>query len=292
MRGASLTMLHQPTPRTDLVLWAEETVRVVDALGAAAVIVSDPFMAAAPVLADQGVTVLVDRRPAGVRPDRSDRGRRGRRRAAAADLRFDRAAEGRPDHPPQSGVQRRCDVRRRGVRPGHRRHRQLAAAVPRHGHDGLPDRADVLRRRTGQGHADGLPDRHPVVGQAHRQVQGHDDRRAELRLRAAGEAAAQAGRSRGSSTCPRCAGRSRGPSRSSPPWWRTSARPARPSGCVREAILPAYGMAETTVAVSFSAVPSTGSSSTRWTPTCWPCCTGPCPRRRATSAGSRRWGRC
>ena len=25
MRGASLTMLHQPTPRTDLVRWAEET---------------------------------------------------------------------------------------------------------------------------------------------------------------------------------------------------------------------------------------------------------------------------
>ncbi len=25
MRGASLTMLHQPTPRTDLVIWAEDT---------------------------------------------------------------------------------------------------------------------------------------------------------------------------------------------------------------------------------------------------------------------------
>ena len=59
MRGASLTMLHQPTPRTDLLLWAEETARVIDALGAAVVIVSDPFMAAAPVLSDRGLTVLV-----------------------------------------------------------------------------------------------------------------------------------------------------------------------------------------------------------------------------------------
>jgi fatty-acyl-CoA synthase len=59
MRGASLTMLHQPTPRTDLVLWAAETVRVVATLGAAAVIVSEPFMAAAPVLEAQGVTVLI-----------------------------------------------------------------------------------------------------------------------------------------------------------------------------------------------------------------------------------------
>ena len=59
MRGASLTMLHQPTPRTDLMLWAEETARVIDALGAAVVIVSEPFLAAAPVLSERGVTVLV-----------------------------------------------------------------------------------------------------------------------------------------------------------------------------------------------------------------------------------------
>ena len=59
MRAASLTMLHQPTPRTDLLLWAAETGRVVETLGAAAVIVSEPFMAAAPVLAENGVKVLV-----------------------------------------------------------------------------------------------------------------------------------------------------------------------------------------------------------------------------------------
>lgn len=58
MRGASLTMLHQPTPRTDLLRWAEETVGVIDMISAKAVIVSDPFMAAAPVLAERGLTVL------------------------------------------------------------------------------------------------------------------------------------------------------------------------------------------------------------------------------------------
>ena len=58
MRGASLTMLHQPTPRTDLVRWAEETMAVIDMIDAAAVIVSDPFMPAAPLLAGQGITVL------------------------------------------------------------------------------------------------------------------------------------------------------------------------------------------------------------------------------------------
>src|SRR5262245_5076576 len=29
IRGASLTMLHQPTPRTDLVRWAEDTAGVI-----------------------------------------------------------------------------------------------------------------------------------------------------------------------------------------------------------------------------------------------------------------------
>ncbi|CAA0138153.1 Putative ligase/MSMEI_5285 [Mycolicibacterium vanbaalenii] len=58
MRGASATMVHQPTPRTDLVRWAEETTAVINMIAARAVVVSDPFMAAAPVLAGMGMTVL------------------------------------------------------------------------------------------------------------------------------------------------------------------------------------------------------------------------------------------
>ncbi len=71
MRGASLTMLHQPTPRTDLVMWAEDTMNVIGMIEAKAVIVSEPFMAAIPVLEEQRLTVLTVDRPAGVRPDRS-----------------------------------------------------------------------------------------------------------------------------------------------------------------------------------------------------------------------------
>jgi fatty-acyl-CoA synthase len=58
MRGASLTMLHQPTPRTDLVRWAEETMAVIDMIDVTAVIISDPFMPAAPLLAERGIAVL------------------------------------------------------------------------------------------------------------------------------------------------------------------------------------------------------------------------------------------
>jgi fatty-acyl-CoA synthase len=58
MRGASLTMLHQPTPRTDLAIWAQDTTTVIDMIEAKAVVVSDPFLAAIPVLQERGVTVL------------------------------------------------------------------------------------------------------------------------------------------------------------------------------------------------------------------------------------------
>jgi fatty-acyl-CoA synthase len=58
MRGASLTMLHQPTPRTDLQRWALETMDVIAMIEAKAVIVSDPFMPAAPVLIERGIRVL------------------------------------------------------------------------------------------------------------------------------------------------------------------------------------------------------------------------------------------
>lgn len=41
--GASVTMLHQPTPRTDLTRYAAETVGILTMIGAHAVIVGDPF---------------------------------------------------------------------------------------------------------------------------------------------------------------------------------------------------------------------------------------------------------
>jgi fatty-acyl-CoA synthase len=58
MRGASLTMLHQPTPRTDLAIWAQDTTTIIDMIEAKAVVVSDPFLAAIPVLQERGVKVV------------------------------------------------------------------------------------------------------------------------------------------------------------------------------------------------------------------------------------------
>jgi fatty-acyl-CoA synthase len=58
MRGASLTMLHQPTPRTDLASWSVDTTTVIEMIEAKAVVVSDPFLAAVPLLEDRGIKVL------------------------------------------------------------------------------------------------------------------------------------------------------------------------------------------------------------------------------------------
>jgi fatty-acyl-CoA synthase len=59
MRGASLTMLHQPTPRTDLLRWAEETTGIVKMIGARTVVISEPFMPAAPLLEQLGMKVSI-----------------------------------------------------------------------------------------------------------------------------------------------------------------------------------------------------------------------------------------
>jgi fatty-acyl-CoA synthase len=58
MRGASLTMLHQPTPRTDLEAWARDTATVIDMIEAKAIIISEPFLVAAPILEERGLKVL------------------------------------------------------------------------------------------------------------------------------------------------------------------------------------------------------------------------------------------
>lgn len=59
LRGAAITMLHQPTPRTDLQRWAGETIEIVGMIEAKVVVISDPFLPAAPLLAERGITVLL-----------------------------------------------------------------------------------------------------------------------------------------------------------------------------------------------------------------------------------------
>ncbi|MGH3724163.1 MAG: fatty acyl-AMP ligase [Mycobacterium sp.] len=58
MSGASVTMLHQPTHRSDMQVWIEDTGRALTAVGALTVVVGDPFLAAAPQFAAIGARAL------------------------------------------------------------------------------------------------------------------------------------------------------------------------------------------------------------------------------------------
>ncbi len=62
LAGGSVTMLHQPTPRTDLAEWSADTVRVLDMIGSTLVLLGAPFDALAPVLGEHliGYRMLPD----------------------------------------------------------------------------------------------------------------------------------------------------------------------------------------------------------------------------------------
>ena len=160
IRGASVTMLHQPTPRTDLQRWAEETAAVLDTIDAKAVVVGEPFLPAAPLLAERGMRVviageLLRARPGAPPVDTCD-----------DDLALMQLTSGSTGSPKavqitHANVVANAEAMFVGAKVdvGFRRDRQLVALLPRHGHDRLPDRAHVLRCRADQDHPDGLPPR-------------------------------------------------------------------------------------------------------------------------------------
>lgn len=55
LAGGSVTMLHQPTPRTDLAEWAADTLQVLRMIGSDLVLLGEPFGQLAPVLDENGV---------------------------------------------------------------------------------------------------------------------------------------------------------------------------------------------------------------------------------------------
>ncbi|MFF5084603.1 fatty acyl-AMP ligase [Actinoplanes sp. NPDC000266] len=55
LAGGSMTMLHQPTPRTDLDVWRDDTLRVLRMIDARAVVVGAPFEPVIPVLQAYGI---------------------------------------------------------------------------------------------------------------------------------------------------------------------------------------------------------------------------------------------
>jgi fatty-acyl-CoA synthase len=58
MRGASVTMLHQPGPRADLGAWAEDTFAVLEMIGAKVVVVGDVFTRTMPLFEAKGTSAV------------------------------------------------------------------------------------------------------------------------------------------------------------------------------------------------------------------------------------------
>ena len=56
LAGGSVTMLHQPTPRTDLGEWAQDTLKVLDMIEAGLVLIGSPFDALSGVLDEHAIT--------------------------------------------------------------------------------------------------------------------------------------------------------------------------------------------------------------------------------------------
>ncbi|RZQ63474.1 fatty acyl-AMP ligase [Amycolatopsis suaedae] len=55
LAGGSVTMLHQPTPRTDLAEWAEDTLKVLRMIGSDLVLLGEPFDQLGSVLTEHGI---------------------------------------------------------------------------------------------------------------------------------------------------------------------------------------------------------------------------------------------
>jgi fatty-acyl-CoA synthase len=55
LAGGSVTMLHQPTPRTDLEQWAQDTVRTLRMIGARIVLLGPPFEELSGVVTEHGI---------------------------------------------------------------------------------------------------------------------------------------------------------------------------------------------------------------------------------------------
>ncbi|MGH3438358.1 MAG: fatty acyl-AMP ligase, partial [Sciscionella sp.] len=55
LTGCSTTMLHQPTPRSDLAVWAEDTLRVLRMIDAKLVLIGAPFEQLGPLLRERGI---------------------------------------------------------------------------------------------------------------------------------------------------------------------------------------------------------------------------------------------
>jgi fatty-acyl-CoA synthase len=72
LRRAALTMLQQPTPRADLAVWLDDTVRAIRMVGADVIVVGEPFLMALDHLAAQNLAICTVEALRGAEPIEPD----------------------------------------------------------------------------------------------------------------------------------------------------------------------------------------------------------------------------
>ena len=194
MRGASVTMLHQPTPRTDLAVWAQDTETVIDMISGEG---RHPRCAvrraAKPLLEERGITVVTVAE-LNERTRRSIRSRRPNR-----DIALQQLTSGSTGSPKAVQITHEnfytnayAMIDRIKFSIDDDVMISWLPAVPRHGDGRVPQRADAGRRGGREHHPDGLPPHAAAVGGADGKVQRHRHGRTQLRVLAARPRLAQA----------------------------------------------------------------------------------------------------
>ena len=129
---AAVTMLQQPTPRTDLAVWLADTVRATQMIKADVVVIGEQFLGALDPLTAQGLAVCTVeslRRADPIELDIDGPCRRVGYRDAAVDIGINRHAQSRRDQSRQSRRECRRFAPWARTRCQHGRDGELAAAV-------------------------------------------------------------------------------------------------------------------------------------------------------------------
>ena len=153
LRRAALTMLQQPTPRTDLAVWLDDTVRAILMIRADVVVVGEPFLMALDHLAAHNLAVCTVESLRGaepIEPDDADEADIAMRQLTSGSTGIPKAVEISHGNFAANTVAMCAgldvDIDRDVVA-------ELAAAVPRHGHDRLSLRPHAIGCRSRRGHA-------------------------------------------------------------------------------------------------------------------------------------------
>ena len=144
LRRAALTMLQQPTPRTDLAVWLADTVRAILMIRADLVVVGEPFLIAQDHLTAHNLAVCTVESLRGVEPielDDADEADIAMRQLTSGSTGIPKAVEISHGNFAANTVAMCAGLDVRG-RPGGIP--ELAAAVPRYGHDRFSLRPNAI----------------------------------------------------------------------------------------------------------------------------------------------------